>query len=444
MPTGVPVSSSALAFLSTLHVSLALLRRERSKARGGPGSLLLPSFAFAAAPWLLPTPGGLALGFAAHLLWFLACERFSPTREPEKAATREAAPRPASAAASSPRTAGFLPAPVLAVLEETPEIRTFRLARPEGFEFVAGQFLSVRIEAGGESLVRCYTISSAPDSRKHLEITVKRQGRASAALHDSLRPGASLAIRGPGGRFLYPEGGREPVVLIGGGVGITPLMSMIRHAAIGEPSRPVTLVSSARTEADIAFRDELAGLAQRNPQIRVVLAVTRGGESPDVFPGRINEGLLRSVISRPLESLYFVCGPLPMIDSMREILSRIGVEANRVHAEAFEAAVAWAAAAASSGRRPSGRGSAGTSFRLELARTRRAATVAPGCTLLDAAEEAGARIDFSCRSGVCGTCRTRLLRGEIDSGGELDPADRKAGWILPCVALARGDCVLDA
>lgn len=445
-----PASSSALAFVSTLHIALALLRRERLPPRRSSRALLLPSFALAVSPWLLPTSAGLILGLAAHLLWFVACERLLPPSTPPEERVPAAVSRRAGGASapSTARTPGFVPTTVLAVSDETPDIRTFRLARPEGFEFHAGQFLSLRIESGGKSLVRCYTISSPPDSRRHLEISVKRQGRVSAALHDSLRPGSRLPIRGPGGRFRYPAGSERPIVLLGGGVGVTPLMSMLRHAISRETSRPVTLIYSVRTETDIAFRDELHEIGRRNPQIRVVIAVTRGGESPEYFPGRIDESLVRGIVAAPLESLYFVCGPIPMIDSMKEILSRVGVAEAHFHAEAFEAAVAWASAADSSGpglrRSASGRLAGGESFRMNLARSSRAINVAPGQTLLEAAEQAGANIEFSCRSGVCGTCRTRLVRGEVEDDGGLDRSERDEGWILPCVALARGECELDA
>ena len=432
-----PVSTSALAFVSTLHIALALLRKERLPPRRSARALLIPSFALAASPWLLPTPAGLVLGIAAHLAWFVACEKWIP------AAAGAVSPRAQTAAPLRTAESGFVTTAVLAVADETPDIRTFRLARPAGFDFRAGQFLSLRIEAGGKSLVRCYTISSPPDWPRHLEISVKRQGRVSAALHDSLRPGGRLSIRGPGGHFVYPAGDGRPIVLVGGGVGVTPLMSMLRHAVLRESSRPVTLVYSARTEDDFAFREELGEIARRNPRVRVVLAATRGARSPEVFPGRIDGKLLQSVVAEPLESLYFVCGPAPMIDSLRPTLDRMGVPGPRVHVEAFEAAVAWASASAS-GRGCAVRAAAGGPFRMQLTRTAQVVVVDPGQTLLDAAEQAGANIDFSCRSGVCGTCRTRLVRGEVDDEGTLDRSERDEGWILPCVALARGDCEIDA
>jgi len=427
-----PASSSCLAFVTTLHLALALLRRERSASK----TLLFASFLFAAAPWLLTSPAGLALGLVLHAAWFAACEKFGA---PKTAGERGGSPTPGRPAP------GFVPTPVLSVFDETPAIRTFRIARPRGFEFAAGQFLSVRVRVGGKPLVRCYTISSAPESRGHLDITVKRQGVVSTALHETLRAGSTVELRGPGGHFRYPSEDRRPILLIGGGVGATPLMSMLRHAKTADADRSVTFLLSARTEADLPFRRDLAEIERLHPRARIVVALTRAGGDPSRFPGRIDESLVRSIAPDAADSVACVCGPLPMIASMKELLARVGVPAERIHAEAFEAAVAWASREAIA--RAGARGFAPPSpepAEVLFARSGRIASLAPSETLLDAAERAGVAIEFSCRSGICGTCRTRLVEGEIDGdAASLDDADRREGWILPCVSFARGRCVID-
>jgi ferredoxin-NADP reductase len=296
-------------------------------------------------------------------------------------------------------------------------------------------------------MVRCYTISSAPEAPGYLEISVKRQGIASATLHELAREGIRLAIRGPGGHFLYPDRDPRPIVLLGGGVGATPLMSMLRHAAATEPERPVTLILSVRSDADVPFRAELEELPARHPNMRIVVAVTRGSDNPSFYPGRIDEKLAKSIIPAPAEALHFICGPAPMIQAMRSMLARMGVPDAQVFAEAFEAAVAWASGSAAAGagdaaRRSHARAPGGV---VEFARSGGSAPAPADRTLLDAAEAAGIAIDFSCRSGICGTCRTRLVEGSVDAEGDaLDAAERNEGWILPCVAFARGRCVIDA
>ena len=109
--------------------------------------------------------------------------------------------RPGAAApAAAPKQRGFLPTPVLAVFDETPEIRTFRIARPEGYEFHAGQFITVQVQLDGRPVTRCYSISSGPEARGYLEISVKRQGSVSSTLHSTVRPGSTLSVRPPGAR----------------------------------------------------------------------------------------------------------------------------------------------------------------------------------------------------------------------------------------------------
>jgi ferredoxin-NADP reductase len=437
-----PVSSATLAAFSTIHLSLALLR----KHRGVPGSslLLIPFFATPVLPWLFP--GSLFLGalLVAHLASFAICDRLrvtaAPARRPAAAPVRPAssAPRAVSAAAS------FIAAPVLAVLQETHDIRTFRVRRPEAFEFRAGQFLSVRIQIDGHTLVRCYTISSSPEARGYIEITVKRQGVVSGILHSAIRPGSTLTIRGPSGRFVYPEDDERPVVLLGGGVGATPLMSMLRHATASDPGRSVIFLLSVRTEQDVLFRDELATIARRHPQVRIVVGITRDCRHPGFYPGRIDEKLIGQTVSDPAHALFYMCGPLPMIASMKEILARLGVPGTQMRAEAFEAATAKAEALQSAPRAPAGAGGR-RSFHLALSRSGRATEVAATQTLLEAAEAAGAEIPNSCRGGTCRTCVTRLVRGNVHCESEmLEPQEREEGFVLPCVSFARSDCEIEA
>ncbi len=343
--------SSVLAAVTTLHLALALIRKHRS-ANPKRGRLLgAISASFAVCAWVWTSPRDLAVGVAAHLAWFAISARLGGSR-PARDAARAASPKPVEArapapvAAAAPKQRGFAPTPVLAVFDETPEIRTFRLARPEGYEFRAGQFITVQIQLDGRPVTRCYSISSAPQSRGYLEISVKRQGSVSSTLHSTVRPGSTLAIRPPAGAFVYPAGDDRPLVLVSGGVGCTPMISMLRHAVACEPSRPVVYLFSAKTEKDIAFRQELALLARRHPQARIVIALTQEGGGPQFYAGRIDEKLVRQVVPDPLQSLFYICGPQPMIEGTKMLLSRLGVPAAQVRSEAFEAAVAGARAAA--------------------------------------------------------------------------------------------------
>jgi len=331
--------------------------------------------------------------------------------------------------------------PVMAVFDETPDIRTIRLARPEGFEFKAGQFITVRVRVDGRECSRCYSISSEPGVSGYLEISVKRHGLVSNALHGMARAGALLAVRSPNGAFTYPSGDDRPLVLIAGGVGITPLISMLRHAVHTEPARPVTLLYSARTEADFAFKDEIAGLMQRHPQARAYFASSRA-TTPGVYPGRIDAPLIRATVPDIAHSICLVCGPLPMIDLMKTLLPTLGVAAAQIRHEVFEAAVAASAA------RETVPATTDRSSRSRLvvtcARIGKTMPIAAGQTLLEAADAAGIRLESLCRAGICGTCRTQVTAGDVEcSSDALNHEERTAGIVLACVATAHSNCTID-
>ncbi len=429
-----PVSASTLALLTTAQVALGTVRRYRS-----PGlrqlPLLVPVIVLAAIPWVFPTFGWVVGALAAQAAWFAACELLA-----SRPGAASAAPSggPVAAPRGRPlRSRAFVPVQVLAVRDESDEIRTFRLARPEAFAFVAGQFLTVRVQVDGRPLARCYSISSAPSSVGYLEISVRRQGLVSGALHATCVPGSVLFIKPPAGRFVYPAADARPIVLVAGGVGITPCLSMLRHASETEPGRPVTLLFSVRSEQEVPFERELAEIARGHPRIRVAITVTRAA-GPTVYRvGRLDESMVRETLTSPADSLCYLCGPTPMVEAARAALLSAGVPKAQIHDEVFQAAAAIGAKSAST--------CAAARARLALELSHKVVDVSPGATLLEAAEAAGASIPSLCRSGVCGTCKTRLISGDVQfSSDAVDAEELAQGYILPCVTWPVGDCNLEA
>ena len=453
-----PAPTSVLAFVTTVHLGLVVLRKHRLPAGSFPWALL-PSLLFCAAPWVFPSVPALGAGLAIHLAWFVACETLIPVRVPPAPDTRAAVGRPQAApgratpspSAGSPASepGGFVPVAVLAVLDESPTIRTFRLVRPASFPFDAGQFLTIRAQVDGQPHVRCYSISSAPESTGYMEISVKRQGLVSGMLHATLHPGSRLTVKAPAGRFVYPAGDDRPIVLIAGGVGITPLISMLRHGIAADPGRPITLIYSARGSRELAFWDELNWTARRHPHVRLVGTVTEPSSDWQDRVGRIDQPLIANYVPNAAHSVFMMCGPLEMIGAVRATLGAMGVPDRQVRSEVFQAAAAIGAkpfqqVGEAGEEEAAGTGAAG-STRLALTRSGRTVAVEGSQTLLDAAEAAGADIPTLCRAGVCGTCRTRLVSGEARCTSDaLDERDRRAGFVLPCVTWAHGDCVLEA
>ena len=287
--------SSVLAFVTTVHLGMASLRNHRRVTPGPFSSLAAVSLLFAATPWLFPSAIGVGFGLAAHLAWFIACEVLVPRLRPmprvrEPALAPEAIGRPSTSATA---TQGVRPGTLFSPPSTRhPTSRRSGLRDRRASSSTRGNLSQYAFAWMGRMCSRCYSVSSAPDVRGYFEISVKRQGLVSNALHATARPGATLSVRSPNGAFKYPSGDDRPIVLLAGGVGITPLMSMIRHAVHTEPSRPVTLLYSARSEADFAFREELAVLARRHPQVRVHLA-SSSSSSPDIYPGRVDAELIR-------------------------------------------------------------------------------------------------------------------------------------------------------
>lgn len=445
MPFGTALDVPWLAAATTLHLAAAALVNHAHQGTRAVSPLALVSAVLAGAPWAFPSAAGVLAGLAVHMAWAAVCARLTPATggsasQRPPAQPPGAVPRPARSTDGRPR--GFVPTPVLAVLAESDDIKTFRLARPDGFDFTPGQFLTVRLRSDGKDVVRCYSLSSAPAARGYLEISVRRQGQVSNTLHALARPGSLLSVRAPAGRFTYPGGDDRPLVLLAGGIGITPLMSMLRHALLVEPTRPVTLLYSARVVGEFAFRDELLTLSRRHDQLQVCFAVTRGEAPPDVYRGRIDQRLLTSAAPHVQHAVTMICGPQAMIDGLTATLHAMGVPADQVRSERFDAAVAASAGPSRPARDTTESG--GETFQIRERRSARAAPATAGQTLLDAADAHGLAIPSLCRAGVCGTCRTRVVEGQVEcDGGILDAEDRAAGYVLACVASPRSDCVIE-
>jgi ferredoxin-NADP reductase len=219
-------------------------------------------------------------------------------------------------------------------------------------------------------------------------------------------------------------------------------MSMLRHAASTEPTRPVTLIYGVHTEEELAFRDELATAARRHPQLRIHLAVSTGNASPEIYPGRIDESLLRTTVPDLASSIVCICGPTPMIDGMKALLAAAGVPADQVRHEIFNPADARSAG---SSRAPAAAGPTRSAHhQVTCTKSRKAIRIDAGQTLLEAAEQGGLTVDSLCRAGVCGTCRVQVSDGEVDCQSDtLDADDRSQGVVLACVTTAQTDCTVN-
>jgi len=308
----------------------------------------------------------------------------------------------------------------------------------------AGQHLRVHlIDSEGRAAWRCYTISGVEASR--LRISVKRDGIVSSLLHDAQPAGGHMLISGPyGDVHLRDEAdAARPVVLLSAGIGITPAIAMLRELAASSSERQVFVGHAARDEADLALWAEARGLVRRLPRASAQLYLSQGSagecEANGAVPGRMPFDTMLQQLRVVRGADAYVCGPAGFLADARAALLHAGASPERIHVEVFASPMTSAA--------PSVTGEADTPtraagpFRVRFASSGVEATWTPRAgTLLDVAETAGLAPRANCRSGACGTCRTRLLAGTVQHLSEpLLPVSSDTAYL--CCAVPLGDVV---
>ena len=363
----------------------------------------------------------------------------------------ETAPAPVLYAVPSPLGAGILP-------EETPfegEVRCRWVRRvthdvvevtlePVGggsFAFAPGQYLTLRAEIEGESVERCYTISSPPTRPHLLTITVKRvpYGPMSGWLHDQLTVGDRLWASGPMGGFSVREHPSSSYLLLSGGSGITPTLSTLRTLADLAEAADVVVVHHTRTPADLIERAELDAIAVAHDGVRVEWVVDEADSSWRGATGFMSAGQLADLVPDLGEREVFCCGPAGYMGAARGAFDALGGEPGRWHEESF------ALADLPVDEAPAAERASGTAYRIRLQRSGRDLECAPDETVLAAAKAAGVRMPSSCTQGMCGTCKSTLVSGEVDMNhaGGIRPREVAAGKFLPCCSKPLGDLVID-
>ena len=359
--------------------------------------------------------------------------------------------------AKSDTTAGAVQEPVRAVMVSSPsgplilrlasitaqtsDSKTLRFIVPNDRTLSArpGQFLTFSFLFDGKKVTRSYSICSSPARSGYVEITTKRasQGCVSAFLNDRASVGMTVEANGAFGHFCFDESKHQNVVLMAAGSGVTPMMAMLRYMDDLCLETTVTLLYCVRTSGDIIFKGELEQLRSRlkNLQYHVLLSQPHAEWSGP--QGHINREFIEDTVKDLGSSDFFLCGPPPFMDASRTILTTLGVKPERIRQESF------GSASPTNGRAHAVAPEEGVV--VEFSRSGKTCTVRSGQTLLEVAEEHGVSIPSSCRQGQCGTCKTKLLEGNVKMDAEegLDPDSKAQGFVLTCVGRARGVVKLD-
>jgi ferredoxin-NADP reductase len=327
--------------------------------------------------------------------------------------------------------------------------------------FDPGQYLTFRLDIAGQpkQVMRCYSLSDSPKP-DYYRVSIKAvppprdkpevpAGLASNFFHDQLKEGDILDVKAPGGHFFLDTTKHTPVVLIGGGIGLTPVLSMANRIVDIGSTRETHLFYGVRNGKEHVMKEHLERLATENENVHLHVCYSSPGDD-DVegrdyhHAERVGADLFKRVLPSNNYEYYF-CGPPPMMNSLFEGLREWGVPEKDINYEAFgpatvqkkkeaDTATDKAPAAAS--------GDAAFDIAFEKSGTTAAWDPSVG-SLLDLAEENGVDIDFGCRAGSCGTCIVAIKSGEVDYLSE--PGEKpEAGSCLACVCVPKGPLALDA
>jgi len=325
--------------------------------------------------------------------------------------------------------------------QQTHDTKTLRFQIPKERQLRAkpGQFLTFQWTIDGQRVTRSYTISSSPTHENYVEITPKRMenGCVSIFLNERAKPGLAVEASGPYGRFYFDETLHKSIVLIAAGSGITPMISMLRYIDDLELATPVTLLYCVRTAADVIFENEFARLSRALPNFKYEVCLSRPDPTWRGRSGCLTEEAVSQNVANLDSPTFFLCGPKGFMDKVRQILSTLGVNQERILQESFREIKPTAES------RPLEARSAGT---IIFMYSEKVCQASAGSTLLDLAERNGVQIPYGCRQGLCGTCATRVLSGTVHMGVDagLTVDQKNAGYVLPCVSRTEGTVVVAA
>jgi ferredoxin-NADP reductase len=316
--------------------------------------------------------------------------------------------------------------------------------------------MNLTLKIDGKTIKRSYTIASSPTQRGHVELTIKRNpnGAASRFMHDVIKVGDSIRVGAPAGKFFFNDLQADAVVLIAGGVGITPLMAILRNLTDRAWRGTIYFVNAVRSNEDKIYANELVQLANRFgnlhvltcysktvPEQRSECSSTHWREQSGHITGRVLKEFVPKLETLPV----FLCGPDGMMQAVREAIVSLGIPNSHVATEEFVSPKSSGAvkAIASMAGDTKDLPSDGPTRTVVFNNSNRTVDVESSTTILEASEEAGVMLPWECRSGICGQCKVRCHSGRVkmisrDAITNMEIAD---GYILACQSVALDETV---
>jgi glycine betaine catabolism B len=223
---------------------------------------------------------------------------------------------------------------IKAIIPRTHDVTSFRFPRPEGFEYKAGQFFFVTLKQDGKELTKHFSFSSSPTEKDHIEFTKKLTDHEYSMALKAAKVGDWARIDAPYGQFTF-EGEYPKITLLGGGIGITPFISICKNATDKRLNSKITLFYGCRTENDFAFKRELEEIQKQNPNLKLVLMVNEPTPQWKGAVGVITVDMIKKQLPDYKETIFYSCGPPPMVKAMENLVSNLGLPKTQLKLEYF-------------------------------------------------------------------------------------------------------------
>jgi len=330
------------------------------------------------------------------------------------------------------------------IIEQTHDVKTFvfSIQTAQSMAYLAGQHITFSLQINEKKRKCCYTLSSSPTNTEQVSITIKRliHGEVSNYFHDHFKIGDVIQAKAASGDFHLPNPIPNKVLLLSAGSGITPMLSMLRYMTVRQCNNDIVFFHSAHSEQDLIARAAIDNLAIRHGNCRVIYTLSQQVKPQwQGYQGRLNQRML-SNISQIHDYDIYVCGPKGFRQSAQQLLKQLGVKRENYHYESFgerhmESVVT----------NPPTLSIKKSKLDIYFSKWQKHYQGNDKDTLLEQGEAAGLILPYSCRAGCCGSCKAKLISGEVKqlATDGLSKAEQQQGYILLCSCLALSDVKIE-
>ncbi|KAE9529433.1 NADH oxidoreductase [Testudinibacter aquarius] len=317
------------------------------------------------------------------------------------------------------------------IVQETDDVYTLELIAQDFYPYEPGQYALVSIK-NTPDIARAYTLSSTPGLSRYVTLTVRRieNGVGSTWLTQDVKVGDTLWLSDPKGDFTCSKIVSDNYLLVAGGCGITPIMSMVRWLCVNRPQANLTVFYSVHSPKDVIFKREWEQLKAQYPHLRLYMNSSQGA-SEGFYAGRISQQMLQELVPHIADCTVLTCGPESYMQHIRDITEQLGVPKERFFLEQFHSSTEVCMTDNSKQVGLTVYGIIGE----------QTVSVPFGISLLSALEENNIPVIAACRTGICGSCKTKVLQGEYETSttGPLTPQEIEQGYVLACRCQIKGN-----